>query len=535
MKKLAYALAALLFIAGSIAVAQTPSVPMGSINGVTAGAGLGGGGTLGNVSLSSSIAVNRQLGTSYMILTSDQAKLVTFANLSSVAVSLPTAGGAGFAAGWWAFLSNYGPATLTVTPISGTIGGFSSLQIQSNVGIQIVSDGANWQITGNQSTAGFVTVGSNNIWTGTNNFTGGFSINGTALTLPVSVPNGGTGSATLTANAILLGNGTAAVSSVTSAAAGLVLTSNGSSPPTFQSTSGGVSSIASGNGITTTPSPITSTGTVALANIPTSRVLGNVSGSTSGPISLTMAQLTTLINIFNSSTSGAVPASGGGTSNFLRADGTFASPTTANSFQETVFTGSGTFTTAANSSTSTVYWYEIVGGGGGGGGSNGSTGAGGGGAACTAIGTFTLVAANTAVSVTVGAAGAAGSGAPGAGGTGGNSIIGTPVSITAVGGAGSGAAAGTAASIGGVGCTTATGSNQSINGGDGNVGGNDVGTNALGGTGGASSKGGGGKGGITGTAAGTNGKAFGSGGGGAANGAGGAGAIGLVTIRRMSG
>lgn len=41
---------------------------------------------------------------------------------------------------------------------------------------------------------------------------------------------------------------------------------------------------------------------------------------------LTNTQLTALVNPFSSSFSGAVPASGGGTSNFLRADGTFAVP-----------------------------------------------------------------------------------------------------------------------------------------------------------------------------------------------------------------
>lgn len=44
---------------------------------------------------------------------------------------------------------------------------------------------------------------------------------------------------------------------------------------------------------------------------------------------LTDAAVTARIAIFNSGASGAVPASGGGTTNFLRADGTFAAPTGA--------------------------------------------------------------------------------------------------------------------------------------------------------------------------------------------------------------
>ena len=49
----------------------------------------------------------------------------------------------------------------------------------------------------------------------------------------------------------------------------------------------------------------------------------NNSGAFGG---LTNTQLTADINAFSSSLSGAVPASGGGTTNFLRADGTFATP-----------------------------------------------------------------------------------------------------------------------------------------------------------------------------------------------------------------
>lgn len=62
------------------------------------------------------------------------------------------------------------------------------------------------------------------------------------------------------------------------------------------------------------------------AAIPNNTVLGNVSGGSAIAIALTQTQLTTLVNTFTSLLSGAVPASGGGTVNFLRADGTFAVP-----------------------------------------------------------------------------------------------------------------------------------------------------------------------------------------------------------------
>lgn len=55
-------------------------------------------------------------------------------------------------------------------------------------------------------------------------------------------------------------------------------------------------------------------------------VLGNVSGSVGPPSALSTTQLTTLCNQFTSSLPGCVAASGGGTVNFLRADGTWAAP-----------------------------------------------------------------------------------------------------------------------------------------------------------------------------------------------------------------
>lgn len=85
---------------------------------------------------------------------------------------------------------------------------------------------------------------------------------GVTGTLPVA--NGGTGTATLTANAVLVGNGTSAVSAVAPSTVGNVLTSNGtawvSSAPA--SSGGTVTSIATSSGIT--GGTITSSGTISL-------------------------------------------------------------------------------------------------------------------------------------------------------------------------------------------------------------------------------------------------------------------------------
>jgi hypothetical protein len=69
-----------------------------------------------------------------------------------------------------------------------------------------------------------------------------------------------------------------------------------------------------------------------LSNMPSHTVKGNNTAGTADPIDLTQAQLTAEINSFTSVLSGAVPASGGGTTNFLRADGTWNPPSAASGY-----------------------------------------------------------------------------------------------------------------------------------------------------------------------------------------------------------
>lgn len=62
------------------------------------------------------------------------------------------------------------------------------------------------------------------------------------------------------------------------------------------------------------------------ANMVAHTYKGNNTGSTAAPADITSTQLTADLNAFTSSLQGMVPASGGGTTNFLRADGAFAAP-----------------------------------------------------------------------------------------------------------------------------------------------------------------------------------------------------------------
>lgn len=63
-----------------------------------------------------------------------------------------------------------------------------------------------------------------------------------------------------------------------------------------------------------------------MANIATASFIGRVTAGTGVPEALTGTQATTLLDTFTSGLKGLAPASGGGTSNFLRADGTWAAP-----------------------------------------------------------------------------------------------------------------------------------------------------------------------------------------------------------------
>lgn len=89
------------------------------------------------------ISVNAQVGTTYTVLSSDRGKLVTLANASAVAVTLPQAG-ATFPVGWWAEFENRGAGTVTIAPTTSTINGGSSVTLTTNQSIKIISDGTNY-------------------------------------------------------------------------------------------------------------------------------------------------------------------------------------------------------------------------------------------------------------------------------------------------------------------------------------------------------------------------------------------------------
>ena len=81
-------------------------------------------------------------------------------------------------------------------------------------------------------------------------------------------------------------------------------------------TAGSVSTTISNNAVTN----------AKLATMAANTFKANNTGATANATDITATQATAMLNTFTSTTNGLVPSSGGGTANFLRADGTFAVP-----------------------------------------------------------------------------------------------------------------------------------------------------------------------------------------------------------------
>lgn len=107
----------------------------GVFSGVGADCGTGG---------ASGTPTNPQTGTTYVVLASDQGKIVTLHNASSVAVTLPQAGTTGFAATWGTCILNLGAGTATVTPTTSTFNLNASQTLPAGASMCPVSDGTNY-------------------------------------------------------------------------------------------------------------------------------------------------------------------------------------------------------------------------------------------------------------------------------------------------------------------------------------------------------------------------------------------------------
>lgn len=138
------------------------------------------------------------------------------------------------------------------------------------------------------------------------------------------IPNGAltNSSVTIGSTSIALGASSttlAGLTSVTSTTFVGALTGNASTVTTNANLTGPVTS--TGNATAVTNNAITN---AMLAQMGTLTIKGNNTGGTANALDLTVAQVNLILPVFTSALNGLVPASGGGTTTFLRADGTWA-------------------------------------------------------------------------------------------------------------------------------------------------------------------------------------------------------------------
>ena len=113
------------------------------------------------------------------------------------------------------------------------------------------------------------------------------------------------------------------LASVATSASASDLTSGTLAAGRMPALTGDVTTVAGAVATTLTNDAVTN---AKLANVATATLKGRVTAATGDPEDLTGTQATTLLDVFTSALKGLAPASGGGTTNFLRADGTWAAP-----------------------------------------------------------------------------------------------------------------------------------------------------------------------------------------------------------------
>jgi hypothetical protein len=253
-------------------------------------------------------SVNLQAGTSYTLVSSDVGKLVSHSNASPVTVTLPAATTTGFSAGWYVNYHNRGAGNVTISPVTSTIDGASSIVLTTGQGVEIWSNGTNYYtmrgmgLTANQA----ITLGGD--------------LSGSGIT---SI------SASVVANAItyakfqqvaansIVGNPTSGSSNAQAVSIGSTLAFSGTSLQTIAMTGDAttsansfVTTVSRVNGVSYPAAPavntvpvVTSSNTItyqalpnsAMATMPSLTLKGNDTGAASVPVDLTISQTMTML------------------------------------------------------------------------------------------------------------------------------------------------------------------------------------------------------------------------------------------------
>lgn len=219
-------------------------------------------------SLSSSVLVNAQTGTTYTYVTGDKSKLVSHTNAATIAATLP-APGVSFPSGWFMYVENRGAGTLTITPTASTVDGAATLALTTNQGCLIASDGASY-----------------------------FTMRGVAAA-------GGAGTVThtvgaLTANALVVGNGAADTDVLASlGTTTTVLHGNAAGRPTYGAVAlaadvSGLLPVANGGTGTGTPALVSGTNVTITGTWPNQTVNAAAGGFTGGTLTSALNEAPTV-------------------------------------------------------------------------------------------------------------------------------------------------------------------------------------------------------------------------------------------------
>lgn len=257
---------------------------------------------------------------------------------------------------WFTDVHNSGTGTLTLSPISGTIDGAASATVSLGQGYTIATDGVNFFTSGKPPTvttsytlfsksvagSGDVTLtaseSNNSILYFTGALTGNINVIVSTAVNEWIVFNNTSGAFTLTVKTVS-GSG----ADITQGARRLINCDG--TDVTFSDSTSAASVISVGTGTGLTGGPITTTGTISLAN---TAVVGGIYGSASTVPAITIdaqGRITnaadTAISITSSNISGAIPPSKGGTgqTNYTTGDVLYASAATVISRLHDVATG----------------------------------------------------------------------------------------------------------------------------------------------------------------------------------------------------